>query len=63
MLLQKSKNVNTIPTFTLPEPALSNTKMKTWPIYLHEPYLLNVLKSGEVFPDIKTTSNNFFYLT
>ena len=25
----------------------------TMPIYLHESYLLNVLKSGEVFPDIR----------
>ncbi len=27
MLLQKSKNVNALPNFTLPEPALSNIKI------------------------------------
>ena len=63
MLLQKSINVNALTNFTLPEHVLSNMKIRTWPIYFHEPYLLNVLKSGEVFPDIKITSNKFFCLT
>jgi hypothetical protein len=34
MLLQKSKNVNVLPNFTLPEPALSNIKIGTLPISL-----------------------------
>ncbi len=60
MLLQKSKIVNALPNFTSPESVLSNIKIRTWPIYLHGPYLLNVLKWGEVFPDTEITSQNFF---
>jgi phage-related protein/DNA-binding Xre family transcriptional regulator len=34
----------------------------TFPIHLHEPYLLNVLKSGEVFPDTRNNIKQFFLL-